>query len=60
MIGTPGSRLTRTRAVKGRIHECRGTKVYSGLGEREMGVVLLILRDSGALLVKTVEWEDFQ
>ena len=34
--------------------------MYSGLGEREMGVVLLILRDSGALLVKTVEWEDFQ
>jgi hypothetical protein len=29
-------------------------------GEREMGVVLLILRDSGALLLKTVEWEDFQ
>lgn len=29
-------------------------------GERAIGVVLLILRSSGTLLVKTVEWEDFQ
>jgi hypothetical protein len=29
-------------------------------GEREIGVVVLILRNSGNLLVKTVEWEGFQ
>jgi hypothetical protein len=27
-------------------------------GEREIGVAVLILRNSGTLLVKTVEWED--
>ncbi len=29
-------------------------------GEREIGVVVLILRNSRSLLVKTVEWESFQ
>jgi hypothetical protein len=29
-------------------------------GEREIGVVVLILRNIRSLLVKTVEWESFQ
>jgi len=29
-------------------------------GEREIGVVVLILRNTRSLLVKTVEWESFQ
>jgi hypothetical protein len=29
-------------------------------GERAVGVIVLILREAGALLVKTVQWEDFQ
>jgi hypothetical protein len=29
-------------------------------GERAAAVVVLILRESGVLLVKTVEWEGFQ